>query len=49
MIFTEEVAQIYKIDGSDLQAALRSFEQAGEWYSTEDATAYVFNSVMKFL
>jgi len=35
----KEIGQIYQQDGADLQMALESFEQAGEWYSTEDATA----------
>jgi hypothetical protein len=37
----EEVGQIFQQDGSDQQSALEAFEQAGEWYSGEDATACV--------
>jgi len=35
----KEIGQIYQQDGGDLEAALASFEQAGDWYSGEDATA----------
>jgi hypothetical protein len=38
---TEEVAQIYQQDGSDLQEAMNAYEKAGEWYSSEDANAWV--------
>lgn len=38
-LLTEEIGQIYQQDGADLQAALDSFERAGDWYSGEDATA----------
>lgn len=41
-VSTEEIGQIYQQDGGDLEAALASFEQAGDWYSGEDATACVF-------
>lgn len=36
---TEEVAQIFQQDGSDLQEALNAYEKAGEWYDTESAPA----------
>ena len=39
MTLTEEIAQIYQQDGSDLQAAMDAYEQAGEWYAGEDSTA----------
>ncbi|CAD6582144.1 MAG: vesicular-fusion protein S17 [Cyphobasidiales sp. Tagirdzhanova-0007] len=39
VVVTEEIAQIYQQDGSDLQLAMDSYERAGEWYSSEDATA----------
>jgi len=35
----KEIGQICQQDGQDLQMALEAFEQAGEWYSAEDATA----------
>jgi len=35
----KEIGQIYQGDGSDLRAAMDAYEQAGEWYSSEDATA----------
>ena len=41
---TEEIGTIYQQDGADLQAALDSFERAGDWYSGEDATACVYPS-----
>ena len=41
LLYTEEVAQIYQQDGSDLQEAMNAYEKAGEWYSSEDANAWV--------
>ena len=41
LLRTEEVAQIYQQDGSDLQEAMNAYEKAGEWYSSEDANAWV--------
>ena len=40
-LHAEEVAQIYQQDGSDLQEAMNAYEKAGEWYSSEDANAWV--------
>lgn len=37
----EEVAQIHQQGGTDLQQAMDSYERAGDWYASEDATAYV--------
>ena len=37
----KDIAQIYLQDINDLSKACESFERAGEWYSQEDATAYV--------
>jgi alpha-soluble NSF attachment protein len=37
----KEIATIYVQEGGDLAAALQAYEQAGELYSAEDATACV--------
>lgn len=38
----KEVAVIYQQEGGDLMGALEAYEQAGELYMAEDATAFVF-------
>jgi len=35
----KDIAEIYKQDGGDMQAAMEAYEQAGDWYAGEDATA----------
>ncbi|GAA99208.1 uncharacterized protein L969DRAFT_72967 [Mixia osmundae IAM 14324] len=35
----KEIGQIFQQDAGDLPSALDAYEQAGEWYSAEDATA----------
>ena len=37
----KEIAKIYMEDMNDVRKACESFERAGEWYSQEDAQAYV--------
>ena len=37
----KEIGQIYLQELNDLRKACESFERAAEWYSQEDATAYV--------
>ena len=39
----KQLAEIYENDIVDLQAAMEAYEQAGEWYSGEDSTAYRIN------
>ena len=39
LVFTEDIAQIYQQDGGDMNAALEAYEQAGDWYTGEDASA----------
>lgn len=36
---SKEIGQIFQQDGGDLQGALEAYDQAGEWYSQEDAAA----------
>lgn len=36
---SKEIGQIFQQDGGDLKGALEAFDQAGEWYSQEDAAA----------
>ena len=37
----KEIGQIYLQELNDLRKACESYERAAEWYSQEDATAYV--------
>lgn len=37
----KEIGQIYLQELNDLRKACESFERAGEWYTQEDANAYV--------
>lgn len=37
----KEIGQIYLTEINDLRKACESYERAGEWYSQEDAQAYV--------
>ena len=41
----KEIAQIYQHDLSDIRRACESLERAGDWYSQEDATAFVILNV----
>jgi hypothetical protein len=38
----KEIAQIYIQEKQDLAKGCESYERAGEWYTQEDAAAYVF-------
>lgn len=40
----KEIGQIYLQEKQDMRKACESYERAGEWYSQEDATAYVYRS-----
>ena len=42
----KEIAQIYIQEKQDLAKGCKSYEQAGEWYSQEDATAYALIRVI---
>ncbi|KAH9809903.1 hypothetical protein DFH28DRAFT_513414 [Melampsora americana] len=39
----KDIARIFQQDSGDLQGALDAFLQAGDWYSQEDAHAFVFH------
>jgi alpha-soluble NSF attachment protein len=36
----KQIAEIYETDIANLEAAMDAYDQAGEWYSGEDSTAY---------
>lgn len=40
----KEIGQIYLQEMRNISGACEAFERAGEWYSQEDANAYVFDS-----
>ena len=44
----KEIAQLYQHELNDLPKACESFEQAGDWYAQEDATAYVYFPFFSF-
>lgn len=41
----KEIAQIYQHELNDIRKACDSLERAGDWYSQEDATAFVISGV----
>ena len=42
----KEIAQLHIQEKQDLRKGCESYERAGEWYTQEDATAYVFIRVI---
>lgn len=36
----KQIAEIYETDLADLESAMEAYQQAGEWYQGEDASAY---------